>query len=309
VRALVAEGELETEGYLRQGLSENGFVVEICRDGEDGLHQALAVENDVIILNLMNTESTKRNSFRRIALGVAIGILLLGAVVWLVTRTLGNTPRSQFAGKPLQYWQEQLDGHDSGDSNAAFAVINSQVIPGLVNTLFCDTNDSSLRISLINTLNTLPGVQIYFADAGARRADAVRCIGEFGPAATSAVPALIQALNGKDAVVHEAALRALGSIHSNPDTMVPFLTGYLDNDTLRDEAALALANYGPRAKSAVPKIIPLLQAADKDDRTAAIKALKQIDPDSYLAAAKAVQGSGTNHPAAKAEGAGSAKPK
>lgn len=53
MRALVIEDELKTAAYLRQGLSENGFVVEVCRDGEDGLHQALTIENDLIILDVM----------------------------------------------------------------------------------------------------------------------------------------------------------------------------------------------------------------------------------------------------------------
>lgn len=53
MRALVIEDEVKTAAYLRQGLSENGFVVEICTDGDDGLHQALTVDNDVIILDVM----------------------------------------------------------------------------------------------------------------------------------------------------------------------------------------------------------------------------------------------------------------
>lgn len=38
MRVLVIEDELKTAAYLRKGLSENGFTVEICTDGEDGLH-------------------------------------------------------------------------------------------------------------------------------------------------------------------------------------------------------------------------------------------------------------------------------
>ena len=53
MRALVIEDEPKTAAYLRQGLSENGFVVEVCSDGEDGLHSALTTENDVIILDVM----------------------------------------------------------------------------------------------------------------------------------------------------------------------------------------------------------------------------------------------------------------
>lgn len=53
MRALIIEDEAKTAAYLRQGLSENGFVVEVCSDGEDGLHQALHVENDLVILDVM----------------------------------------------------------------------------------------------------------------------------------------------------------------------------------------------------------------------------------------------------------------
>ncbi|HEX5400536.1 MAG TPA: heavy metal response regulator transcription factor [Verrucomicrobiae bacterium] len=53
MRVLVIEDELKTAAYLRQGLSENGFAVEACTNGKDGLHQALNVENDLIILDVM----------------------------------------------------------------------------------------------------------------------------------------------------------------------------------------------------------------------------------------------------------------
>lgn len=53
MRALVIEDEPKTAAYLRQGLSEHGFVVEVCTDGEEGLHQALTVQNDLIVLDVM----------------------------------------------------------------------------------------------------------------------------------------------------------------------------------------------------------------------------------------------------------------
>jgi len=53
MRILVIEDEKKTGTYLRQGFSENGFVVEVCADGDDGLHQALTIEHDLIILDVM----------------------------------------------------------------------------------------------------------------------------------------------------------------------------------------------------------------------------------------------------------------
>src|ERR1041385_4490416 len=56
MRVLVIEDEAKTAAYLRQGLSENGFTVEICARGDDGLRQALTVANDLIILDVMLPE-------------------------------------------------------------------------------------------------------------------------------------------------------------------------------------------------------------------------------------------------------------
>jgi hypothetical protein len=246
----------------------------------------------------------KKSSVRHITLGVLVGIALLVVVAWLLTLTLGNIPQYLYAGKPMQYWQEQLSSRDTGASNEALVVVNSRVIPQLTDIMFHETNDSSLRLFLIEVLNSLPGVQIYFTPAGGRRANAAWSIRELGPAAKPAVPVLVQALKGKDAIVHQAAISALGNIHSDPDLVIPLLIGYLEDDNLNDEAALALANYGSLAKAAVPKIIPLLHAADKDAQAAAVEALKKIDPEAYMEATKADQGTVTNGPSVRVRGDG-----
>jgi hypothetical protein len=251
----------------------------------------------------------KKNSVRRLTLGVLVGIGLLVIVVWLLTLTLGNTLQYLYAGKPLQYWQEQLSSHDTGASNEAFVVVSSQVIPQLTETMFHDANDSRLRLILIETLNGLPGVQINFILAQGRRVSATRRMGELGPAARPAVPALVQALKGKDAIVHQAAISALGNIHSDPDLIIPLLTGYLEDGDLNDEAALALANYGSLAKAAVPKIIPLLHASDKDAQAAAVEALKKIDPEAYMKATGVDHGTVTNGPSVRVRGEMPDKPR
>ena len=40
-RILVVEDEPKTGNYLKQGLTEAGFVVDLVRDGNDGLHAAI----------------------------------------------------------------------------------------------------------------------------------------------------------------------------------------------------------------------------------------------------------------------------
>jgi two-component system copper resistance phosphate regulon response regulator CusR len=53
MKILIVEDEVKTGDYLRQGLTEAGFVVDLARDGLDGLHLALNAEYDLIVLDVM----------------------------------------------------------------------------------------------------------------------------------------------------------------------------------------------------------------------------------------------------------------
>jgi len=53
MKILVVEDEPKTGDYLRQGLQEAGFVVDLVRDGRDGLHEALTGDYDLAILDVM----------------------------------------------------------------------------------------------------------------------------------------------------------------------------------------------------------------------------------------------------------------
>lgn len=53
---LVVEDERKTSAYLRKGLSENGFAVDVVDRGEDGLHLSRAGNYDLIILDIMLPE-------------------------------------------------------------------------------------------------------------------------------------------------------------------------------------------------------------------------------------------------------------
>ncbi|TXI45946.1 MULTISPECIES: heavy metal response regulator transcription factor [unclassified Methylophilus] len=53
MKILIIEDETKTGDYLKQGLSEAGFVTDIMRDGIDGLHMAMTEDYDLIILDVM----------------------------------------------------------------------------------------------------------------------------------------------------------------------------------------------------------------------------------------------------------------
>ncbi|MBL1274606.1 MAG: heavy metal response regulator transcription factor [Ectothiorhodospiraceae bacterium] len=53
MKILVVEDEIKIGDYLRQGLSEAGFVTDLARNGLDGHHQAMTESYDLIILDVM----------------------------------------------------------------------------------------------------------------------------------------------------------------------------------------------------------------------------------------------------------------
>jgi len=53
MKILIVEDEPKTSEYLRQGLSEAGFVVDLARNGLDGHHLASTETYDLIILDVM----------------------------------------------------------------------------------------------------------------------------------------------------------------------------------------------------------------------------------------------------------------
>lgn len=53
VRILIVEDEPKTGEYLRQGLSEAGFVVDLATNGPDGIHLANHGAHDLVILDVM----------------------------------------------------------------------------------------------------------------------------------------------------------------------------------------------------------------------------------------------------------------
>ncbi len=53
MKLLVVEDERKTAAYLKRGLEENGFVVDIAESGEDGYHLAETRRYDLIILDVL----------------------------------------------------------------------------------------------------------------------------------------------------------------------------------------------------------------------------------------------------------------
>lgn len=53
MRVLLVEDEPGIAQFIRQGLSETGYAVDIAQDGQEGWEYASVVEYDLIILDIL----------------------------------------------------------------------------------------------------------------------------------------------------------------------------------------------------------------------------------------------------------------
>ncbi len=53
MRILLVEDEVSISQFIRQGLSEAGYAVDVLADGRDGLDYALSVDYDVLVIDIM----------------------------------------------------------------------------------------------------------------------------------------------------------------------------------------------------------------------------------------------------------------
>ena len=53
MRILVVEDETKTAAYLRKGLTESGYVVDVAHNGQDGEHFATTQDYDLVLLDVM----------------------------------------------------------------------------------------------------------------------------------------------------------------------------------------------------------------------------------------------------------------
>jgi HEAT repeat protein len=217
----------------------------------------------------------KRQLFRILA-SVAGGLIAITACIAILTISLGDREPA-YRGKTVYDWSQELKSNVM-TSNQAIALIRQDVVPQLTRTMLSDTNDSTLRLWLIENLNKLPGVNIFYRTADSRRQYAADCLGEFGEGAEQAFPALLQSFKGSDLPVKGAAAKSLGKIRTHASTVVPLLIHALDDENLREDAAEALGNFGTASAEAVPHLTKLLEVRDKDLHRAVVDALQKISP-------------------------------
>lgn len=90
MRLLVIEDEEKTSAYLRNGLSENGFIVDTSSDGEEGLELAKQSAYDLVILDVLLPHREGWSVLRELRrMGNQTPVLLLSAIGSVDARVRG----------------------------------------------------------------------------------------------------------------------------------------------------------------------------------------------------------------------------
>jgi WD40 repeat protein len=111
-------------------------------------------------------------------------------------------------------------------------------------------------------------------------------LGDMGPAARAAVPALAKALTDPDRWVRNSAALALGKVGTAANEAIPALIAAVTDKqrTVRESVAKTLLDLAPAPAEAVPALSALLKDRDPDVRELGCTCLARVGP----AAAKAV---------------------
>ena len=80
MRILIVEDEIKTANYLKKGLMEHSFTVDIVSDGEDGLHLASTESYNLIVLDVMLPKRSGLSIIKELrAAGNEVPIIFLSA--------------------------------------------------------------------------------------------------------------------------------------------------------------------------------------------------------------------------------------
>ena len=104
MRILVIEDEPKAGEYLRNGLTESGYVVDLARNGKDGLHMAEEFRYDLIVLDVMMPEMDGWEVMRRLNKEMGVPVLFLSARGTLDDRLKGlDLGADDYLVKPFSF--------------------------------------------------------------------------------------------------------------------------------------------------------------------------------------------------------------
>lgn len=128
MRILIVEDERHLAKILKKGLEENGFIVDMCHDGEEGLYLAETYPFDAILLDILLPKMDGLTILNRLrAKNIGVPVLMLTAKGELEDRVKGlNTGADDYIVKPFDFQEllARLNAVVRRSSNKASPVIS-----------------------------------------------------------------------------------------------------------------------------------------------------------------------------------------
>ena len=128
MRILIIEDERHLAKILKKGLEENGFIVDMCHDGEEGLYMAETYPFDAILLDILLPRMDGLTILNRLrAKNIGVPVLMLTAKGELEDRVKGlNTGADDYIAKPFDFQEllARLNAVIRRSSNKASPVIS-----------------------------------------------------------------------------------------------------------------------------------------------------------------------------------------
>jgi DNA-binding response OmpR family regulator len=128
MRILIIEDERHLAKILKKGLEENGFIVDMCHDGEEGLYMAETYPFDAILLDILLPKMDGLTILNRLrAKNIGVSVLMLTAKGELEDRVKGlNTGADDYIVKPFDFQEllARLNAVIRRSSNKASPVIS-----------------------------------------------------------------------------------------------------------------------------------------------------------------------------------------
>lgn len=105
MRILIVEDETEMAGYLKQGLEQNSFAVDLAYNGTDGLHLATHEEYDLMVLDIMLPEYDGKEILKQIReMGIRTPVIFLTAKDAVGDKIAGlNIGADDYVVKPFSF--------------------------------------------------------------------------------------------------------------------------------------------------------------------------------------------------------------
>ncbi len=207
---------------------------------------------------------------------------LLAGLICLCALLLFSNPEPAYQRKPISQWVqglEYLNANPTDEQRAALRAMGEPAVTWLSARL--QHRDSNAKKLILNYARHHPAFYNWFivreriVPESTYHAQAATALGEIGPPARSAIPALTVAAGFKDSLTAARARAALIKIREEPvDELVAQLADTHSTNWFR--TALTIKYLGTNGQAAVPFLINGLQNANAGTRQYSVWALQGI---------------------------------